>query len=92
MSKQNIFWKGFIGDPAFEQAAYLCKPIPELLQENPAKTFSELKTGTEMCSNYVDTVDAITANFSLTYNKVRIILRIKAYLLGVYFLCFMMYW
>ncbi len=26
--------KGFIGDPAFEPAAYLCNPIPELLQEN----------------------------------------------------------
>lgn len=25
--------KGFIGDPAFEPAAYLCNPIPELLQE-----------------------------------------------------------
>ena len=26
--------KGFIGDPSFEPAAYLCNPIPELLQEN----------------------------------------------------------
>lgn len=26
--------KGFIGDPAFEPAAYFCNPIPELLQEN----------------------------------------------------------
>ena len=26
--------KGFIGDPAFEPAAYLYNPIPELLQEN----------------------------------------------------------
>ncbi len=26
--------KGFIGDPAFEPAACLCNPIPELLQEN----------------------------------------------------------
>ena len=26
--------KGFIGEPAFEPAAYLCNPIPELLQEN----------------------------------------------------------
>jgi streptomycin 6-kinase len=29
--------KGFIGDPAFELAAYLCNPIPELLQESAAK-------------------------------------------------------
>ena len=29
--------KGFIGDPAFEAAAYLCNPIPELLQETNAK-------------------------------------------------------
>ena len=29
--------KGFIGDPAFEPAAYLCNPIPELLQEYNAK-------------------------------------------------------
>ena len=28
--------KGFIGDPAFEPAAYLCNPIPELLQEDNA--------------------------------------------------------
>ena len=27
---------GFIGDPAFEPAAYLCNPIPELLQEDNA--------------------------------------------------------
>ena len=26
--------KTFIGDPAFEPAAYLCNPIPELIQEN----------------------------------------------------------
>ena len=29
--------KGFIGDPAFEPAAYLCNPIPELLHEDNAK-------------------------------------------------------
>jgi streptomycin 6-kinase len=29
--------KGFIGDPAFEPAAYLCNPIPELLQEDNAR-------------------------------------------------------
>lgn len=29
--------KGFIGDPAFELAAYLCNPIPELLQKDNAK-------------------------------------------------------
>ena len=30
--------KGFIGDPAFEPATYLCNPIPELLQEdNPSE-------------------------------------------------------
>lgn len=29
--------KGFIGDPAFEPAAYLCNPIPDLLQENNPK-------------------------------------------------------
>lgn len=29
--------KGFIGDPAFELAAYLCNPIPELLQEDNAR-------------------------------------------------------
>jgi streptomycin 6-kinase len=28
--------KVFIGDPAFEPSAYLCNPIPELLQENHA--------------------------------------------------------
>ena len=28
--------KGFIGDPAFEPAAYLCNPIPELLLEDSA--------------------------------------------------------
>ena len=36
--------KGFIGDPAFEPAAYLCNPIPELLQENhapPAKASAD---------------------------------------------------
>ena len=29
--------KGFIGDPAFEPAAYLCNPIPELLHKDNAK-------------------------------------------------------
>ncbi len=29
--------KSFIGDPAFEPAAYLCNPIPELLQKDNAR-------------------------------------------------------
>jgi len=29
--------KGFIGDPAFEPAAYICNPIPDLLHENNPK-------------------------------------------------------
>lgn len=29
--------KGFIGDPAFEPAAYICNPIPDLLLENNPK-------------------------------------------------------
>ena len=33
--------KGFIGDPAFEPAAYLCNPIPELLQENQPREIIE---------------------------------------------------
>lgn len=33
--------KGFIGDPAFEPAAYLCNPIPELLQENKPREIIE---------------------------------------------------
>lgn len=33
--------KGFIGDPAFEPAAYLCNPIPELLQENHPREIIE---------------------------------------------------
>ncbi len=33
--------KGFTGDPAFEPAAYLCNPIPELLQENHARKIIE---------------------------------------------------
>ena len=33
--------KGFIGDPAFELAAYLCNPIPELLQENQPREIIE---------------------------------------------------
>jgi streptomycin 6-kinase len=33
--------KGFIGDPAFEPAAYLCNPIPELLQEDTKKILSD---------------------------------------------------
>lgn len=33
--------KGFIGDSAFEPAAYLCNPIPELLEENDAREIIE---------------------------------------------------
>ena len=33
--------KGFIGDPAFEPAAYLCNPTPELLQENQPREIIE---------------------------------------------------
>lgn len=33
--------KGFIGDPAFEPAAYLCNPISELLQENQPREIIE---------------------------------------------------
>jgi streptomycin 6-kinase len=33
--------KGLIGDPAFESAAYLCNPIPELLQENQPREIIE---------------------------------------------------
>lgn len=33
--------KGFIGDPAFEPAAYLVGPIPELLQENQPRKIIE---------------------------------------------------
>jgi streptomycin 6-kinase len=33
--------KGYIGDPAFEPAAYLCNPIPELLQENRPREIIE---------------------------------------------------
>lgn len=33
--------KGFICDPAFESAAYLCNPIPELLEENDTREITE---------------------------------------------------
>lgn len=40
--------KGFIGDPAFELAAYLCNPIPELLQENQPREI--IKKRINICS------------------------------------------
>ena len=33
--------KGFIGDPAFEPAAFLCNPIPAVLQENKPRELIE---------------------------------------------------
>ena len=39
---------GFIGDPAFEPAAYLCNPIPELLQENQPREI--IKNRISICS------------------------------------------
>jgi streptomycin 6-kinase len=44
--------KGFIGDPAFEPAAYLCNPIPELLQENQPREIIENRIN--ICSAELD--------------------------------------
>ena len=44
--------KGFIGDPAFELAAYLCNPIPELLQENKPREIIENRIN--ICSAELD--------------------------------------
>lgn len=44
--------KGFIGDPAFEPAAYLCNPIPELLQEN--KPCEIIENRINICSAELD--------------------------------------
>ena len=44
--------KGFIGDPAFEPAAYLCNPIPELLQENQSREIIENRIN--ICSAELD--------------------------------------
>ena len=44
--------KGFIGDPAFEPAAYLCNPIPELLQENQPREIIEKRIN--ICSAELD--------------------------------------
>ena len=44
--------KGFIGDPAFEPAAYLCNPIPELLQENQPREMIEKRIN--ICSAELD--------------------------------------
>ena len=44
--------KGFIGDPAFEPAAYLCNPIPELLQENQPHKIIEKRIN--ICSAELD--------------------------------------
>ena len=41
--------KGFTGDPAFEPAAYLCNPIPELLQENNTREIIENRI--KICSS-----------------------------------------
>lgn len=44
--------KGFLGDPAFELAAYLCNPIPELLQEDNAKEI--IANRIKLCSEQLD--------------------------------------
>lgn len=44
--------KGFIGDPAFEPAAYLCNPIPELLQENQPREIIENRIN--ICSDELE--------------------------------------
>ena len=44
--------KGFIGDPAFEAADYLCNPIPELLQENQPREIIENRIN--ICSAELD--------------------------------------
>jgi streptomycin 6-kinase len=44
--------KGFIGDPAFEPVAYLCNPIPELLQENQPREIIEKRIN--ICSAELD--------------------------------------
>ena len=41
-----------IGDPAFEPAAYLCNPIPELLQENQPREIIEKRIN--ICSAELD--------------------------------------
>ncbi|HJN37525.1 MAG TPA: aminoglycoside phosphotransferase family protein [Gammaproteobacteria bacterium] len=47
--------KGFVGDLAFEAAAYLCNPIPELLEENHARKMIENRIN--ICSSELN-IDA----------------------------------
>lgn len=48
--------KGFIGDPAFEIAAYLCNPIPELLQEDNASEI--IANRIKLCSEELEISEA----------------------------------
>jgi len=60
--------KGFIGDPAFEPAAYLCNPIPELLQENHTPPTPRLRrTSAEIIENRIN---ICSAELDIDYRRI----------------------